>query len=63
MERKCIPDNAKIVFNGILFDVYHWEQKMFDGTTRTFEAVRRIPTTQILAVTEQKKIVILYYIL
>lgn len=59
MERKCIPDNAKIVFNGILFDVYHWEQKMFDGTTRTFEAVRRIPTTQILAVTEQKKIVIL----
>ena len=58
-KRKCIPDNAKKVYEGILFDVYHWEQKMFDGTTRTFEAVRRIPTTQILAITPQKKIIIL----
>lgn len=58
-KRKCIPEHAKVVFKGILFDVYHWEQKMFDGTTRTFEAVRRIPTTQILAITPEKNIIML----
>lgn len=59
MNKKYIPDHAKIVFQGILFDVYHWEQKMFDGTTQTFEAVKRIGTTQIFVITENKKIIIL----
>jgi ADP-ribose pyrophosphatase len=58
-KKSYIPKTAKCVFKGLLFDVYHWEQKMFDGSTRTFEAIKRIPTTQILAVTPGKKIIML----
>jgi ADP-ribose pyrophosphatase len=32
-----IPERAKRVFDGIIFDIYQWEQEMFDGSTRTFE--------------------------
>lgn len=35
-----IPSHAKKVFSGVLFDVYQWEQEMFDGTHQTFEMVR-----------------------
>ncbi len=46
---KKIPDNATKVFEGIVFDVYHWEQEMFDGTTSTFEAIKRADSVTILA--------------
>ena len=48
---KKIPDNATKVFEGILHDVYHWEQKMFDGTTETFEALKRRDGVTIVGVT------------
>lgn len=54
-----IPEHAKIVFKGVLFDIYQWEQKMFDGTFKTFEAVKRISTVQIIAITKSKKIILL----
>lgn len=43
-----LPKNATCVFKGILFDVYHWEQKLFDGSTKTFEAVIRCGSVQVL---------------
>ena len=46
---KKIPDNAKKVFEGIIFDVYHWGQTLFDGTTATFEALLRTPSVTIIA--------------
>lgn len=55
-----IPKHAKCVFEGILFDVYHWKQKMFDGSIRTFEAVRRLPSSQAICLTKEKKFIILY---
>lgn len=57
--RRSIPDNAKKVFKGVLFDVYHWDQEMFDGSTATFEAVSRIPSVQIITITKDKKIILL----
>lgn len=51
---KKIPDNAKKVFEGLIFDVYQWEQEMFDGTKTTFEALRRQPSVTIIAETEGK---------
>lgn len=36
-----IPSQARRVFKGVIFDVYQWEQKMFDGTTETFEKLKR----------------------
>lgn len=44
-----IPEKAKRVFKGEIFEVYQWEQKMFDGTTSTFEMVKRPDTVQIIA--------------
>jgi ADP-ribose pyrophosphatase len=51
---KKIPDHAKKVFEGIIFDVYHWDQEMFDGSTSTFEAVRRVDSVTLLAVSDNK---------
>lgn len=45
-----LPPQAKQVFNGQIFDVYQWEQPMFDGTVATFEMLKRPNTVQIIAV-------------
>jgi ADP-ribose pyrophosphatase len=54
-----IPRHARRVFQGILFDVYQWEQALFDGSSTTFEAVRRVPTVQILATTSEDRLILL----
>jgi len=43
-----IPAQAKIVFRGKIFDVYQWEQRMFDGSVETFEMIKRPGTIQIV---------------
>jgi ADP-ribose pyrophosphatase len=48
-----IPDNAKIVHKGIIYDVYNWEQKLFDEGTKIFEGLKRHPAVQIFAVTSE----------
>jgi len=53
-----IPDSAELVFKGFLFDVYQWQQEMYDGTFATFERLRRADTVSILAITADKKIII-----
>lgn len=46
-----IPPEAKRVFSGVIFDVYQWEQALYDGTTATFERLKRPDTVVILAQT------------
>jgi ADP-ribose pyrophosphatase len=53
-----MPDSAKKVFEGVLFDVYQWEQKGYDGSKHTFEKLIRNDTATIVAVTEDKKIIL-----
>jgi len=52
-----VPAQAKKVFTGMIFDVYQWEQKLFDGSTATFEVLKRPDTTQVIA-TEGDKILV-----
>ena len=52
-----IPSEAKLVFKGKIFDVYQWEQKMFDGSFFTFEMLKRPNTVEIIA-TEKDKILL-----
>ncbi|MDA3856099.1 MAG: NUDIX hydrolase [Candidatus Woesearchaeota archaeon] len=52
-----IPEHAKCVFKGVLFEIYQWKQEMFDGTFKTFEAVKRPGTVRIIAITRQGKII------
>lgn len=49
---KTIPQEAKLVFEGKIFGVYQWPQKMFDGTTATFEMLKRPDTVRIIAIRE-----------
>ncbi len=54
-----IPPHAQVVFSGALFDLYQWEQEMFDGSTEIFEKVKRHhDTVNIIPVTEDGKILI-----
>lgn len=55
--RKPIPPSAKMVFKGVIFEVWQWQQAMFDGTTATFERLRRPDTAQIIAVVDDKILV------
>ncbi|HRN96724.1 MAG TPA: NUDIX hydrolase [Candidatus Levybacteria bacterium] len=44
-----IPSHAKRVFKGVIFDVYHWEQEVFDGSTQTYEMLKRPNTVEVIA--------------
>jgi ADP-ribose pyrophosphatase len=56
---KLVPENAKQVFKGMIFDVYHWEQEMFDGSTHTFEMLKRPDTVKVIAIKDDKVVVLL----
>lgn len=53
-----IPEQAERVFKGQIFDVYHWQQEMFDGTFETFEMLKRVDTLKVLAVVDGKLVVL-----
>lgn len=49
-----LPANSKMVFKGKIFDVWQWEQKMYDGTIEIFEKLRRPNTAQVITVVGDK---------
>ncbi|HMH31318.1 MAG TPA: NUDIX hydrolase [Methylomirabilota bacterium] len=53
-----IPDEAKLVFQGEIFDVYQWPQEMFDGSSATFEMLKRCDTAVAICVVEDGIIVL-----
>jgi ADP-ribose pyrophosphatase len=56
---KDLPANAKRVFQGIIFDVYQWQQQMFDGNEKTFEVLTRPDTVCVIATTADQKIIVI----
>ncbi|QQS61728.1 MAG: NUDIX hydrolase [Candidatus Moraniibacteriota bacterium] len=56
--KQPIPDNAKKVFAGVLFDVYQWEQELFDGTKTLFEKLKRPDTVVVFPVLDDGKIIL-----
>jgi len=52
-----IPSQAKKVFTGEIFEVYHWPQKMFDGSVANFEMLKRPNTLQIIPTIGNKIII------
>lgn len=54
-----VPDGAERVFKGIIYDVYHFSQKMFDGTTRTFEMLKRPDTVEVIAIKDDKIVAVM----
>ena len=49
-----IPEQATCVFKGKIFDTYQWEQTMFDGSTETFEMLKRATAIEIIPVKDNK---------
>jgi len=56
--RQPIPDNAKRVFKGVIFDVYQWEQEMYDGARTIFEKVKRADVVVVFPVLPDGKIIL-----
>ncbi len=57
--KQPIPPHATKVFEGKLFDVYQWEQSLFDGSTATFEKLKRDDTVAIIPTLPGKKLIII----
>lgn len=54
-----IPPHARKVYDGEIFEIYQWEQELFDGSVETFERARRkTDTVQVIAVTDRGMIVL-----
>lgn len=56
--KQPIPSHARKVFTGILFEVYQWEQEMFDGSRVIFEKLKRPDTVHVIPVTQEGKIIL-----
>lgn len=53
-----MPEDATLVFKGKLFDVYQWQQRMYDGTYQTFEKLKRPDTVVVFAVLDDGSILL-----
>lgn len=49
MKARPIPSHAKMVHKGRIFEVWEWEQELFDGSTVTFETLSRPDTVAVVA--------------
>ena len=58
--KQPMPDNAQKVFEGVIFDVYQWEQKLYDGSITKFEKLKRLDTVVIFPILDDGKILLTY---
>ena len=49
-------EGAKIVFTGVTFKTWQWQQELYDGSQATYESLSRKDTVTILAFTENNKL-------
>lgn len=49
-----LPLNARMAFKGKIFEVWQWDQKMFDGSMEIFERLKRPNTAQVIATVGDK---------
>lgn len=57
--KTTVPESAKLVFEGKIFDVHQWEQTLYDGTTHTFEKIARQDTAVIYPILEDGRILLI----
>lgn len=53
-----IPPHAELVHDGVIFQVYQWQQQLFDGSYTTFEAARREPVVTVIPVIGDKIVIL-----
>jgi ADP-ribose pyrophosphatase len=47
---RLVPEQATQVFKGVIYDVYQWQQPMFDGSRKTYEMLKRPDTVKVIAI-------------
>ncbi|HVO86237.1 MAG TPA: NUDIX hydrolase, partial [Candidatus Binatia bacterium] len=57
-DANLIPDSAKRVFKGKIFEVWQWPQDMYDNSKETFEMLKRPDTVVVLAIKDGKFIIL-----
>lgn len=45
-----LPEEARCVFSGKIYDVYQWPQELYDGSATTFEMLRRPDTVKVIGI-------------
>lgn len=55
-----MPDSAQKVFQGEVFSVYQWPQRLFDDSIATFERIKRPDSVGVVAITPEQKIIVSY---
>lgn len=58
LSKQPIPTEAKKVFNGVIFEVYQWEQQLFDGSREIFEKIKRPDTVIVIPIIKDGRIII-----
>jgi len=53
-----LPDHAKKVFHGKLWQIHQWDQEWFDGTTKIYEAVKRQDSVIIFPIIDENVVII-----
>ena len=53
-----VPSDATCVFQGKIYGVYQWQQRMFDGSYETFEMLKRPDTVKVIAVKDNDVVVL-----
>jgi ADP-ribose pyrophosphatase len=53
-----VPDSAELKFKGLIFDVYQWPQRLFDGSEHAFEMLKRTDTASVICVVDGKILVV-----
>jgi ADP-ribose diphosphatase len=56
-QARFVPSEAKLVYKGIIFDVYHWQKPAFDGTPTTYEMLKRPDTVVVLAIKDGQLVI------
>ena len=56
--KQPIPDHAECVYTGKIFDVYQWQQQMYDGSTETFEKLKRPDTVVVFPILDNGTILL-----
>ncbi len=49
-----IPQGARRVFKGVRYEIYQWQQKMYDGSEKTFEMMKRADTSEAIVTVGDK---------
>ncbi len=56
--KQPIPEHATRVFEGVIFDVYQWQQDMYDGSKKMFEKIKRLDTVIVFPVLDDGRILL-----